>query len=101
VFPQMQPGVYDIIVEMPGFKKYDKKNVTLYGNEKLSVGTFSLEVGALEQSIEVNAQAIELQTESGERGSTLNNKQLENTRRQRAHLPGLGRADAGRGDDVR
>src|SRR5258708_3928588 len=28
VFPQMQPGVYDIIVEMPGFKKYDKKNVT-------------------------------------------------------------------------
>jgi Carboxypeptidase regulatory-like domain/TonB-dependent Receptor Plug Domain len=78
VFPQMQPGTYNITAEAPGFKKFEKKDVILQGNEKLSVGNFNLEVGAIEQSIEVSAQAIQLQTESGERGATLNQKQLEN-----------------------
>lgn len=78
VFPQMQPGTYNITAEAPGFKKYEKKGVILYGNEKLAVGNFTLEVGAIEQSVEVSAQAIQLQTESGERSSTLNSKQLEN-----------------------
>src|SRR6266849_4817194 len=40
VFPQMQPGTYTITVEAPGFKKYDRKDVILYGNEKLSAGDF-------------------------------------------------------------
>src|SRR5690349_13204438 len=78
VFPQMPPGTYNITAEVSGFKKFEKKNVILYGNEKLSVGNFNLEVGAIEQSVEVTAQAIQLQTESGERSSTLNSKQLEN-----------------------
>ena len=78
VFPQMLPGTYTISVEAPGFKKYDKRDVVLYGNEKLSVGNLILEVGAVEQSVEVTAQAIQLQTESGERSATLNTKQMEN-----------------------
>src|SRR5713101_5362715 len=78
VFPQMQPGIYDITAESPGFKKYTKKDVVLQGNDKLSIGNLNLEVGAIEQSVEVTAQAIELQTESGERSTTLNTKQLEN-----------------------
>ncbi|MEY2396452.1 MAG: hypothetical protein QOF94_2797, partial [Acidobacteriaceae bacterium] len=78
VFPQMQPGTYDITAELSGFKKYTKRDVILEGNEKLSVGTLNLEVGALEQTVEVTAQAVELQTESGERSTTLNTKQLEN-----------------------
>src|SRR4030088_2536461 len=45
VFPQMQPGTYDITAESSGFKKYTKKDVILQGNEKLSVGNLNLEVG--------------------------------------------------------
>src|SRR2546423_3409451 len=78
VFPQMQPGTYGITVEAPGFKKYEKKDVILYGNEKLSVGNLTLEVGSIGQIVEVTVQAIELQTESGERSATLNTKQMEN-----------------------
>ncbi|PYT16232.1 MAG: hypothetical protein DMG59_11055 [Acidobacteria bacterium] len=78
VFPQVLPGTYTIAVEAPGFKKYEKRDVILYGNEKLSVGNLNLEIGAVEQSVEVSAQAITLQTESGERSQTLNTKQLEN-----------------------
>src|SRR5229473_2792025 len=78
VFPQMQPGIYDITAESAGFKKYTKKDVILQGNDKLSVGNLNLEVGALEQTVEVTAQTVELQTESGERSTSLNTKQLEN-----------------------
>ena len=65
VFPQMQPGIYDITAESAGFKKYTKKDVILQGNDKLSVGNLNLEVGALEQTVEVTAQTVELQTEIG------------------------------------
>lgn len=91
VFPQIQPGTYTILVEAPGFKRFDKKDIILYGNEKFSVGDMVLEVGALEQSVEVSAQAVALQTESGERSSTLNNKQLENiAMNSRSYLPLVG-----------
>ena len=78
VFPQVQPGTYDVTVEVSGFKKYEKRDIILYGNEKLALGNLNLEVGTLGQSVEVTAQAIELQTESGERSATLNTKQMEN-----------------------
>lgn len=78
VFPQMPPGTYDIAVEANGFKKYEKRDVILYGNEKLALGNIVLEIGSVGQSVEVTAQAIELQTESGERSATLNTKQMEN-----------------------
>ena len=78
VFPQLQPGTYDITAEPPGFKKHIKKDVILEGNEKFPVGNLNLEVGAVEQSIEVTARTVELQTESGERSTTLNTEQLEN-----------------------
>lgn len=91
VFPQMQPGTYTLLVEAPGFKKLDKTDINLYGNEKFAVGDMVLEVGAVEQSVEVSAQAVALQTESGERSSTLNTKQLENVAlNSRSYLPLVG-----------
>jgi Carboxypeptidase regulatory-like domain/TonB-dependent Receptor Plug Domain len=78
VFPQIAPGTYTISIEAPGFKKFEKTDVLLYGNEKTYIGEMVLEVGGVEQSVEVSAQAIQLQTESGERSATLNTKQLEN-----------------------
>jgi hypothetical protein len=71
VFPQVLPGTYDVAVVATGFKRLDKTNIVLNGNEKLAIGDLTLEVGAVEQSVEVSAQAVALQTESGERSNTL------------------------------
>jgi len=88
VFPIVQAGNYTIMVEAKGFKKYDRKDIVLQGNEKLAVGILSLEVGSVTESIEVSAQAIQLQTESGERSSSLNSKQIENIAlNSRSYLP--------------
>src|SRR5205807_561915 len=67
VFPQMPPGTYTITVQAAGFKMFDQSNIALNGNEKLALGNLSLQVGSIDQSVEVRGEALQLQTESGER----------------------------------
>jgi hypothetical protein len=76
--PGLSPGTYSITIEAPGFKKLVRNNVALNANEKLAVGTLSLEVGAVSEQIEVTAQAALLQTESVERSNAIVGKQVEN-----------------------
>lgn len=78
VFAQVPPGIYAIDVEAPGFKKYERKDVELNVNDRLSIGDVVMEVGQVSEQIEVSAAIVQLQTESAERGSTLVAKQMEN-----------------------
>ncbi len=77
-FPQLQPSNYTITVEAPGFKKLERRDQALNANDKLSVGDLTLEVGAVDQTIEVQAQSVELKTESSERSEAITGKQLQN-----------------------
>src|SRR5262245_49177233 len=67
VFPQVLPGKYTLTVENPGFKKAERKDLTLLANDKISAGTIVLEVGTVSESVEVSAEALTLKTESAER----------------------------------
>jgi carboxypeptidase family protein len=77
-FTQMQPGRYNLTVESPNFRKFELKDVVLNANDKLSVGDVRLEVGAVEQIIEVVSEGQLLKTESGERSDALVGEQLQN-----------------------
>lgn len=77
-FPQLQPSNYTITVEAPGFKKLERRDQVLNANDKLSIGDLALEVGAVDQTIEVQAQSVELKTESSERSDAIFGKQLQN-----------------------
>ncbi|WP_080507484.1 carboxypeptidase regulatory-like domain-containing protein [Bryobacter aggregatus] len=77
-FPQLAPGNYTLHVQAPGFRRIEQKNITLNANDKLALPTFVAEIGSIDQTIEVSAQALELQTESAERGSAIVGKQLQN-----------------------
>lgn len=88
VFPQLPPGNFSVSIEAPGFKKLERKDINLNGNEKLGLGTLALEIGSVDQAIEVSAQAIEVQSESGERSQTVNSKQMENIAlNSRSYIP--------------
>jgi hypothetical protein len=88
VFPQMPPGIYNISAEAPGFKKFEKTDINHQANENLNVGTLKLQVGQVNESIEVTAQGLQLQTESGERSESLTNKQITNIAlNSRSYLP--------------
>jgi len=80
VFPQLPPGAYSIKAEKSGFKTVEKSNVILSTGDRLSAGEFTLEVGAVSETVQVTADAGQLQikTESGERADLVSGQQLRN-----------------------
>ncbi|HKQ75470.1 MAG TPA: TonB-dependent receptor, partial [Blastocatellia bacterium] len=78
VSAQLPPGTYTISVEKAGFKRVEKSNVILPVASKINVGDITLEVGAVTETITVEADAgqLQIQTESGERSDLVTGKQL-------------------------
>jgi hypothetical protein len=76
--PQLPPGNYNISVEKTGFKKYEKTNVVLNATDIVNAGDFTLDVGAVTDTVTVSAEAarVEIQSESGERSGVVTNTQL-------------------------
>jgi len=72
------PGNYTVTVEAKGFKKLSRSDIPLNANDKLAVGDLILQVGSVTESVEVTAQAVLLQTQSGERSETIIGKEIEN-----------------------
>ena len=79
VFAQIQPGTYNLTVESAGFKKFVQKDVKLFASDRISLGNIVLEVGAVSESVTVEAQAAAVQTASAERSGVLTNRQVQET----------------------
>lgn len=78
VFTNLLPGRYNIIVEAAGFKKLERTDVNLLANDRISVGNIMLDVGSVSEAIEVQAQVVQLKTESAERSDAMTGVELEN-----------------------
>src|SRR5713226_8272217 len=68
--PFLVPGVYDIHAEMAGFKRAERKGLTLQVSDVARVD-FALEVGEITQAVEVTATAALLSTESTATGTVI------------------------------
>src|SRR5215475_9305151 len=79
-FPVIQPGTYTVTIEAAGFKKYVKSGIVVNASDRQSTGVTALEIGDITNSVEVTADAAQLQikTESGEQGAAVNNQQIQN-----------------------
>ncbi len=78
IFTQLVPARYTLTVEKSGFKKHEQRDLVLNINSRLSLGSITLQIGAMEQTVEVSTQGLQLQTESAERAATIVGTQLEN-----------------------
>ena len=78
VFASIQPGMYDLLVRAQGFKNLQKTGLSLSPSERLSTDDLKLEVGAVNESVEVKAETAQVQTVSSERSALLDSKQVEN-----------------------
>ena len=76
VFTLVQPGTYNVVIESPGFKKVDQKDVKLFANDRISLGDIVLSVGALSETVSVEAQSTAIQTQSAERAGVLTGSQV-------------------------
>ena len=79
-FPVLQPGNYTVTIEAQGFKKAVQSGIVVNASDRQSTGIIRLEVGDLANTVEVTADAAQLQikTESGEQSTAINNQQIQN-----------------------
>ena len=58
----LQPGQYTIRVELQSFRTLERKNVVLSAGERLSVGTLTLAIGSLGETVVVEARGTHVNT---------------------------------------
>jgi hypothetical protein len=76
-FPALFNGVYELKVELEGFKTHDAKNITLSPNDNRGLDVM-LEVGSLTDVVTVSSPVEIVQTETGAREGVLRAEQIEN-----------------------
>jgi Carboxypeptidase regulatory-like domain len=75
VRPLLPAGTYTITVTLQGFQKAQQKNVLVTAGDRIGVN-IALAVGETTQTLEVNATAPLLQTESPQQGANLNTEEM-------------------------
>lgn len=75
-FPAVQPGTYTVRIEHPGFQVFQKTGNVLTANERLSVGTLTLKIGSVTETVSVTSEGAAVQTDSSEHSALLTSNQL-------------------------
>ncbi len=76
LFPRLMPGVYHLTASASGFKAISKRGIVLQVNQTARVD-FQLEVGAVSASVEVDARAPMIQSDTTSVGSVVDGAQIE------------------------
>src|SRR5260370_27400903 len=74
-FPELNPGVYNISVTKQGFKKVEAKNIELHVSDISNV-PIKLPIGAVVETVEVEATAVQVETQTGTVGNVVNGEQV-------------------------
>ena len=75
--PDLEVGIYRIEVQATGFKTYQQNNITLNVASVVRIDT-NLQVGAVGQSVTVEASAIQVQTDTSDISQTITSRQIDN-----------------------
>jgi len=73
----MEPGIYKVTIEQPGFKTFVNDSVPVAINTTVRVDA-ALEVGAVSETVQVTANAVELKTDRGDLSQQVDHTQFEN-----------------------
>ncbi len=74
----VQPDTYTLRVQHGGFKAYERKDLVVSANERLSTGDVTLQIGDVSETVTVSAETAQVQTDSSEHSAILTTSQLEN-----------------------
>ena len=76
VFPNLAVGTYTVSAELAGFKKTLQSGIVLDSAAKLNID-LALTIGAVTETVEVQASAAQIQTESAQVGRVVYAKQIQ------------------------
>jgi len=93
-FLSLPPGTYALTVEMPGFRKFEQKNLQLLVNSPATTNV-TLELGAATETVEVSAQAATLNTTDASLGNAFNENQVKQLPLEGRNIPDLLSLQAG------
>src|SRR5580704_12342401 len=79
IFPDLVPADYDLRVTHPGFKTYLQNRITVGTLEKVDVHNIKLEIGDVSTSVEVQATAARVSTDTADHAIDINQAQLNET----------------------
>ncbi len=77
VFASMIPDTYTAEVTAASFKTTRRTGIVVTGGDRIGVPPLTLEVGTTVESVTVTAEAVQVQTQSGERSFAVETKQIE------------------------
>ena len=76
VFTGLVPGAYSLRVTQKGFKVFNQKGLVVAAQERVDLHEIHLEVGDVTTSVEVQADAVHVATDSSDRSVAMNLKQI-------------------------
>ena len=98
-FVELEPGTYNVTIIAPGFKTETKTGIIVVAQEVHNAGKITLAIGTSAESVTVNAEAAQVQLNSGEKSQLVDSKDLEDLTlkgrdlfgpRRRSTLPSTG-----------
>jgi Carboxypeptidase regulatory-like domain len=78
VFANVPPDSYTIQITMEGFKTLKRSGITISAGDRVGVGTLTIDLGGLAETVTVQAETPLVQTQSGERSFSVATKSVEN-----------------------
>jgi hypothetical protein len=75
VAPDLNIGTYTVRAEATGFKATEKKNIVLNVNDRTRID-FVMQVGSVQESVTVEANAVQVQSDSGDVSSVITGQQV-------------------------
>jgi hypothetical protein len=78
VFANVPPDRYTIQVTMDGFKTLKREGVSVSAGDRLAIGTVTIEMGALTETVQVRSEAQLVQASTGERSFAITTESVEN-----------------------
>jgi hypothetical protein len=93
-FVQLQPGTYQLTVEMAGFRKHSQKAVQLLVDNPTTINV-KLEVGAPTEVVEVTAEGAVINTTDASLGNAFDERQVKDLPMEGRNVPDLLSLQAG------
>lgn len=93
-FPQLQPGTYQLEVEMSGFRKYAQRAVQLLVDNPVTINV-KLSVGTTTETIEVSGEGATINTSDASLGNAFDEQQVKALPMEGRNVPDLLSLQAG------
>ena len=74
--PNLEPGIYSILIELAGFSSVRRPDVQLTAGTALTF-EFRMDIAAIEQEVVVTAEAPLIETTSNQLGGSLSSREIE------------------------